>query len=222
MINGMIDDYIDKWKIRPSNLKRYLKPGSERFRKFLERNKLNEVEGCDVILRDVIEDRYHMEKDGIITFESFKLFESEEFKIHSLKQSLYKGIEKATNKMEKIIADYFDTNLGEIDIVDADKHTFKINNWENDDLGITIYSEEEIDVIIKNMIDHLYDELSKNTVKLTERISIDLSDLIKKDTFESKMESIFTKEFTIKIITDCLGSQWEFKGESQDHLIWIL
>lgn len=43
MINGLVDDYLDKWKIRPSNLKRYLQPGSERFNKFLERNKLKEV-----------------------------------------------------------------------------------------------------------------------------------------------------------------------------------
>lgn len=222
IINNMVDEYIDKWKIRPSNLKRYLKPGSERFKKFMERNKLKDVKGADVILKDIIDDRYHMEKDGVITFETFKFFESEEFKIHSLKQCLYKGIEKSTNKMEKIIADYFDTNLGSIDIVDADKHTFKINNWENDDLGITIYSKEEFDVITENMIDHLYQELSKNSVKLTESISIELSDLVKKDAFEIKMKTIFTKDFSVKIITDCLGSEWKFKGESDGHFMWIL
>ena len=42
-INELIDDYMDKWKIRPSNLKRYLQPGSERFTKFLHRNNLKEV-----------------------------------------------------------------------------------------------------------------------------------------------------------------------------------
>ena len=39
VINGLVDDYLDKWKVRPSNLKRYLQPGSERFNKFLERIK---------------------------------------------------------------------------------------------------------------------------------------------------------------------------------------
>ena len=42
VINGLVDDYLDKWKVRPSNLKRYLQPGSERFNKFLERNKLKD------------------------------------------------------------------------------------------------------------------------------------------------------------------------------------
>ena len=112
MVNTLIDDYIDKWKIRPSNLKRYLQPCSERFNKFLKRNGLKEIKGAERILRDVIEDREAMEKDGVITFENFQLFESEEFKLSSLKQCLYKGIEKASNKHEKALADHFDTSLG--------------------------------------------------------------------------------------------------------------
>ena len=37
--NNLVDDYTDKWKIRPSKLKRYLQPGSERFNRFLEKSK---------------------------------------------------------------------------------------------------------------------------------------------------------------------------------------
>ena len=59
-INELIDDYMDKWKIRPSNLKRYLQPGSERFNRFLKRNNFKEVNGIDRILSDVIEDRVNM------------------------------------------------------------------------------------------------------------------------------------------------------------------
>ena len=46
------------------------------------------------------------------SFETFKYFESEEFKINSMKECLYKAIEKSTLSQEKILADYFDTNLG--------------------------------------------------------------------------------------------------------------
>ena len=63
MINDLVDEYTEKNKIRPSNLKRYLQPGSERFNRFLERNKLNDIKGASVILKDVIEDRENMEKD---------------------------------------------------------------------------------------------------------------------------------------------------------------
>lgn len=221
IVNELVDDYLDKWKIRPSSLKRYLQPGSERFNKFLERNKLKDIKGADRILQDIIEDRFHMEKDGVITFESFKMFESEEFKIYSMKQCLYKGIEKSTQKMEKVLADHFDTNLGDIDIVDSDKHIFKINDWNNQDVQVVIYSKEEMDVILTNIVDHLYEELSKKKIELSKHISIELTDLIKKESFIDKFEYILTDDLAKKLISDCLDNGFEFKSEFNGHFIWI-
>lgn len=221
LINDLVDDYIDKWKIRPSSLKRYLSPGSQRFNKFLERNKLREIIGADTILKDIIEDRESMELDGILKFESFKMFESEEYKIASLKECLYKGIEKATSKMEKIIADHFDVNLGEIDIIDSGKHLFKLNDWNNDDHQVIVYTKDEIEVIKFSMIDHLYNEISKKKIELTEKISIELSDLIKKDQFKERLNTLFTKEFTINMISEAIGKNWKLKDEIGDHFIWI-
>jgi hypothetical protein len=228
MINDLVDEYTEKNKIRPSNLKRYLQPGSERFNKFLERNKLKDIKGAAVILKDIVEDRDSMERDGVITFESFKMFESEEFKIHSLKQCLYKGIEKATQKMEKVLADHFDTNLGDIDIVDADKHIFKINDWNNHDVEVVIYSKEDLEVIEGNMIDHLYTELSKSKINLTNSISIELKDLVKEEVFENKMFDIFTTEFLIKTISDLLSGEYQKENDSVapvnqgNNFIWII
>lgn len=221
IINSLVDEYIDNWKIRPSSLKKYLRPGSKNFNKFLERNKLKEINGADIILRDIIDDRESMELDGVLKFESFKMFESEEYKILSLKECLYKGIEKATSKMEKIIADHFDVNLGEIDIIDSGKHLFKLNDWNNNDYKIVVYTKEEIDIIKFNMVDHLYNEISKKKIDLTEKISIDLSDLIKKDQFKEKIELIFNTEFTLKMISECIGNNWKFKNEIDDHFIWV-
>jgi len=220
ILNELVDEYTEKNKIRPSNLKRYLQPGSERFSRFLEKNKMKDIKRADVILKDILDDREAMEKDGVVTFESFKLFESSEFKIHSMKECLYKGIEKSTQKMEKVLADYFDTNLGHIDSVDSDKHIFKISDWEKQDCNVIIYSKEEVDVIKYNMFDHLYDEISKSKFEIVTDISIELSRLIDKDIFESKLSNIFTEEKLIKTITDCLGD-YKFEKESNDYFIWI-
>lgn len=171
-INELIDDYMDKWKIRPSNLKRYLQPGSERFTKFLQRNNLKEVNGIDRVLSDIIEDRVNMEEDGVLTFESFKLFESNEFKVSNLKQCLYKGIEKADLNMEKVLADVFDTNLGSIDIVDSDKHIFNVDN-----LNVIVYSKEDLEIIKNNIIDHLYEELKSKKVLLGGLVELPLSSI---------------------------------------------
>ena len=156
-LNELIDDYMDKWKIRPSNLKRYLQPGSERFTKFLNRNNLKEVNGIDRVLSDVIEDRVNMESDGILKFENFKFFESNEYKISNLKETLYKGIEKVDLNMEKALADVFDTNLGSIDVIDSSKHLFKINDWNGKDANVLIYSKEDLELIKNNIIDCLYE-----------------------------------------------------------------
>ena len=218
-INTLVDDYIDKWKIRPSNLRRYLQPGSERFKKFLERNGLKEIKGADRVLKDIIEDRESMEKDGVIKFESFQLFESEEFKMSSLKQCLYKGVDKSSNMHEKIIADYFDTSLGHINIVDSEKHMFEVEVWGKVD-NIIIYNREEIDLISQNILEYLYSEAKSKKIELSSNIIISLSNLITEESFKKEIsENIFSEKKPIDIITQCLG--YEFKKEFENYFIWI-
>jgi len=221
LINGLVDDYIDNHKIRPSKLKTYLKPGGQRFNKFLERNKLKDIKGSEIILKDIIEDREYMESDGVITFESFNLLESVEYKISTLKQCLYKGIDNADIKMEKALADCFDVNLGSIDVVDSEKHKFKLEDWENDDWNIVIYSEEECQVIKENLIQHLFEKFSEEKIELIEGLKIDLSNLINQELFTEKLEDIIDEKKFLKIISDCLGEDWSFHAKFRSFFIWI-
>lgn len=220
IVNELVDDYIDKWKIRPSNLKRYLKPGSERFNKFVLRNNLSEVKGINKVISDVIEDRVHMENDGVMAFESFKYFESSEFKIESLKQTLYKGIEKSDINMEKSLADYFDTNLGDIDIIDSGKHLFKVSGWSDEDIKVVIYSNEDLELITDNIFEHLYSELVKKEVEITTNIKINLNKLIDKDKFNEQFSDIFNDKKVIETISELLSA--EYKGDKGKYHIWII
>ncbi len=221
IINGLIDDYIDNHKIRPSKLRTYLKPGGQRFNKFLERNKLKDIKGAEIILKDIIEDREHMESDGVITFESFNLLESTEYKISNLKQCLYKGIEKSDIKMEKSLADYFDVNLGSIDVIDSEKHKFRLEDWQNDDWNVVIYSNEEYEIIKHNMIDHFYDEVEKKEIELVEGLSIKLSKLINNEEFSEKLKSELTESKLNSLIAYTLGEDWSFEKKFRDFFIWI-
>jgi hypothetical protein len=75
IVNDLIDEYIVKWGIKPSSLSRYLK--NSKLDQLLKINGLSDIEGIDRVLKDVIEDRSHMERDGIMKFESFtKWFKS--------------------------------------------------------------------------------------------------------------------------------------------------
>lgn len=220
IVNTLVDNYIDKWKIKPSNLKKYLKKGSDKMQKFVERNGLKDITGIQRILDDVIEDRVHMEKDGVLTFENFKMFESDEYKVSSILQSLYKGIDNADIKMEKLLADHFDANLSDIDIVDAGKHIFKVSNWDKNDVLVVIYSKEEFDIIKTNIKDCLLSELVKKEVDLM-GLTIKLENIINKDKFEELVDSLNNDKIT-DLITTSLKKDGDFKlTQKDDYYLWI-
>ena len=220
LINGLVDEYVENHKIRPTKLRSYFKPNGERFQKFLKKNGLDNIKGANQVLNAVIDDRVSIEKDGVASFEAFKYFESAEFKINSMKECLYKAIEKSTLSQEKILADYFDTNLSSIDIIDSDKHQFKVEDWDGDKKQVVIYSEEEFEVIKNNFVEFLFEEISKEKVTVG-TFEIELESIINKETFESKLENKLTKQVTTDLISDCLGESWEFEGVSSDHFIWV-
>lgn len=223
VVNNLVDEYIDKWKIKPTNLKRYLKNGSDKFEKFIDRNGLKDINGIKQVINDVIEDRVHMESDGVLTFEKFKVFESDEFKITSIIQCLYKGIGKTDIKAEKFLADHFDANLSQIDIVDTDKHMFKISNWENEDLLVIVYNKDEFDIIKENIKEHLYDELLKQQIDLIVGVSLKLNTIIDKDKFNTDIESKLTDNLITDLINDSLEmnyTKFDFE-KTDDYYLWI-
>jgi hypothetical protein len=223
VVNKLVDEYIDKWKIKPTNLKRYLKNGSDKFEKFIERNGLKDINGIKQVINDVIEDRVHMETDGVLTFERFKVFESDEFKITSIIQCLYKGIGKTDIKAEKFLADHFDANLSQIDIVDTDKHMFKISNWENEDLLVIVYNKDEFDIIKENMKEYLYEELLKQQIDLIVGVSLRLNKLVDKDKFYTDIESKLSDSLITDLINDSLEmnyTKFDFE-KTDDYYLWI-
>lgn len=220
-VNKLVDDYMMNGKIRPSMLKRYLKPGGENFNFFLKINDLSEVNGIDRVLADVIEDRAGMERDGVMTFESFKTFESDEFRVSSMRQCLYKGIEAAGIEAEKAVADSFDTNLGHVNVESAEAHVFSVVGWEGREVKVIAYSKQEIEIIYENIVDFLYDEACRKTIELPGGVSMSLEGLIDRGSFvrnlDIEMNSVAETEGigegVIKTIEDLTGTEMkEVKG----------
>jgi hypothetical protein len=217
LVNQYVDEYVDKWKIKPTNLKNYLLGNKSRLVNFLERKGLKDVGNIDRVVLDVIEDRVAMHNDGVITFENFKLFESEEFKVIDLKQCLYKGVEKATINHEKILADFFDLSLSQIDPISPDKHTF----WVNDtDTPVTIYTKEELLVIKENIIDYSYNQMGKKKISLDlgkSKFEIDISNLISEQQFKEKFSTQISDDKLIEVISSILYSK--VLSNTNDYLI---
>lgn len=222
IVNKMVDEYMDGEKIRPSMLKYYLKKDGDMFNYLLKVNNLSEVVGIDRVLSDVIDDREGMEIDGIMKFENFKILESEEFKISNIRQCLYKSINNAGSDAEKVIADYYDTNLGSVEIDSPEAHVFSVSGWHNDKIRVIVYNNDELDVFNSNLIEYLYNEICSKEIELVLGIKLVLSDFIKidnfKDKFTEKMNLDNDKEFSIKIIEKITGT--EFKINKNNHYIF--
>jgi len=67
--------------------------------------------------------------------------------------------------------------LGSIDVVDSDKHIFKINDWNNSDVNVLIYSKEDLDIIKNNMVDFLFEELKTKNILLGGLVELSLSSI---------------------------------------------
>lgn len=232
-INKLVDDYMESGKIRPSNLKNYLKPGSDRSKKFLARNNYKEVVGIDQVFSDVIEDRVNMERDGVLSFENFKFFESDEFKFSSLTQCLYKGVGKADRDMEKTLANVFKTDLGSLDSEseesvdgylssvegkDTYKHLFKIDDWGKN-IETVIYSKEDLDIIYLNVVEYLYDEFQKKEIEIVPGIKIALKSMIDKSGFEKGMHLYFEEDIWLNLVGSLL--EMEFHKQVGQYYIWV-
>lgn len=219
-VNSLVDDYVEKWKIRPSQLKRYFKPGSENFNRLIERSGISNYNGAKQILIDVLDDRLAEEQDGVITFESFKLYESSEFKYSSVRECLYRGINRADITMEKSLADYFDTNLGDIDIVDAEKHIFSINDWQGDNLQVVVYSSDEVETILDNLVDFIFEELMQKKIEIISNISLNVSSLISDDSAKEEIRGKIDK-MKIDLITEIIGSGFNYETKSGKFHLWV-
>ena len=201
LVNQYIDEYTDTHKIRPVKLGQYLK-NSDKLKNFLERNGLKDIKNINRVISDVVEDRIAMEKDLVKTFENFKFFESEEFKILNLRQCLYKGVEKSNINHEKILADYFDISLSHINIIDSDKHVFKIESL-NSDIECVIYTSNELEIIRENMKEYCFDQVFNKKVRL-EGISIELNVNIKDFIDTEKFGNHISEVLTVKKVKDII------------------
>lgn len=213
LINQYIDEYVENWNIKPNNLKSYILGNKSNLLKFLERRGLNDVKNINIVLSDVIEDRVSMYNDSVMTFESFKLLESDEFKILDLRSNIFKGIQKATIDHEKILADFFDASLSEIDVVNSDQHLFSFA--EN---NVYVFSKDEITILKTNILEHIYQKIKD------QKIVIEINSLkieVSSDVYLKSYEEFTLKMYIDEKVEEYVGSSLngEYKKDSLGNLI---
>ena len=196
LVNDSIDEYINTWKIKPTNLTKYLK--SSKFENFLNKRGLGDVEGIKRILKDVLEDRTHMEKDGVMKFESFRESLDNPF--------IY----------EKILADYYNTGLGHIESIGD--NLFKVTDFGKE-LEVFIFSEYDINNIKKTKENVDFEFLCEKYLTDDELLfDMQLKDIIDEEKFRELFNDRVTFDTMIKEIS--LDNNCVYKEKFKDHYIY--
>jgi hypothetical protein len=223
-VNELVDDYIKTWKIKPSEIYHYFQRNMQ---SFLERSGLSEVEGIKRVVNDVLEHRRFMELDKVMKFESFS----------KVNESVI-NIGNANINHEKVLADYYNTSLGHIDLVDPEIHLYKINDFGKKVVSI-IFSDKELEEIKENILDNLVLEAENKVLSINEVDGVEmgfsfrfwLSDIFDKEKFRNSCEEKLTNENLLVVIKSVIqkyqelptnfdNSRLSYKDDFKGYHIW--
>lgn len=219
IVNDAINKFSNETESTPSEIHRYL---SRNGKSFLKRLEINDVEGIDSVLNDVLLHRKNLEEDNIMSFENFNtLYE----KILTLKNP--------TVEYEKVLADYFNTSLGHIDLVDPSVHLYSINDFGNQ-IFVVIIHESEVEYIRQQMSDSIKSEIISKIVTVSEckGVPIDpikfwIDDFVESDLISASVNSKLTESHVfgffigiIKSMDDGGLLNLSYKGKSGQFYLW--
>lgn len=223
-VNELIDKYIKVHKVSPIEIYNYINKNLNRFKskssKLLGED-LNEIHNIDKIIKDVIEHRRNMERDRIFKFEKF------------INESII-SIEPTTIEHEKILADYYNSSLGHIKIIDPNLHLYKVEDFGRS-IECMIFSIEDISKIKKKLISQIQNELLPKQIILNELdgqflknpINFLMESIISKDQLEENISNKLDEEKLIELISTLIPktlphsySNLSYKGRFASFYIW--
>ena len=155
---------------------------------------------------------------------------NESFNIPGVKiNEITVGLKPADKGHKAMIASYFNSFENYIDVEDAVKHIFKVNDLTGDILNsgrvqfrVLILGKQEIDETVKNNIANLcVSEFYSNLPNSLNIYGINMKPVsfINKEDLSFTFNNMMTTEEIVKIITMISG--FEHKGEKDGYYIWI-
>jgi hypothetical protein len=226
IVNKAIDEYIEENNIRPSRLRKYM--SAPKKESLLKRKGLSDVEGIDRVLDDVLDDRFAMESDKVIKFESFRINESKE-----------SGHERAA-------AEFFRASLDQV-VKSADGG----HNYEVEDIGehkgISVYSSEDVKEFRTKLITTLKKLANEEEIDIHRadlglaskrhirtKIKVSLGQVLNQEKLNQVLEESLSEKKTIEILGDYLNEYeitkarkgYKYKGkqkiDGEVYHIWQL
>jgi hypothetical protein len=138
------------------------------------------------------------------------------------------GLESAGKAHKNILSIFFNTYENYIDIDDAQKHIFKINDLTGDILNngrvqfnALIYGQKELETVIRgNIVNLALNEFYSNLPNNINIFGIDIKPIsfVNKDDLKFSFENLLTIDELKRIITAVSG--YSFVGERDGYFIW--
>jgi hypothetical protein len=209
-VNELVDDYIKNWKVKPTEIYSYFQ---RNMKSFLEKSGLSDVEGITRVVNDVLEHRRGMELDKVMKFESFS----------KISESIL-NIGNANVEHEKVLADYYQTSIGHIDLIDGDVHLYKINDFGKKVVAI-IFSDEELKEIKENILDSLVEEAKNKVLSINEVDGVEigisfrfwLSDIFDESKYKDLCSSKLTNQNLLLVIKNTIQKRKDFPTNFSDE-----
>jgi len=231
-INKYVDEYIEDWKIKPSNLHKYFSD-SKKVDSFLKKYKIDDIHNIKRVLHDVIEDRKHLEHDGIMKFESFSKLNEDLGKIK---------VPASDVNHERVLADLYNTSIGHINTINSADHYYDIKDFGKE-ISVVIYSEKDVESFKESLLPILIAETLSTNIDLHKvnvglqsgkevkcGLSVDLKGLISEDKLKESLAAKLPTEKVLPIIHSFIndydilrsGKNYAYKQEYKGHHIWEL
>ncbi len=199
-INSLLEEYISKNNIEPRRVYNFFYPKNTKFDKmistnlkeFLSHHKLDEIENIEQIVEDVIEHLSNLQRDNLVfSFSSYN---------KKVNESIL-SISPSNINHEKVLANFYNTSIGHIDIIDEQFHLFEVKDFGQVKKCI-IYSSDEFLIIKENLVKKISEEVC------SKKISIErLSDLSIDKPIDFLLESILDKQVLLDNIKSKLSNE---------------
>lgn len=182
------------------------------------------------ILYKIIKDRMAEENDKKtkqVIMENIQLFENfnDSEKINEIKLPIMKldeildEVSKVTNDtLKRVLVTFFNTYVEYIDLIDKDKHKFRVNDMVGDIMNnnrisfeAAIFDKNDIIQIKKNIIDYSIGEFYTTLPATVNVFDINLkpSSFINKDELKFTFENAITSKDVVSIISNLLNFTFE-------------
>lgn len=226
VVNTKLKKYSDM-NISPESMVKYLAPGTKNFNNFIsEDDDLKDVDGIEVILKDIIQDTYAAFKDGL--FKQMQKGVVKKFESYSINENIFdfQTSDEDIRQHEKALADIYKTSLSHIDVANKDINLYSVSDDGVSKLVI-LFDKDDLNKIKENILKELigstknkyyhFNDIAAIGFEIEKKI--ELENILNYDKLKDLLNKEITEEDVMEtIISNVSGLYYQVKLNKKTNL----